>query len=199
MAHPWPGGGSPRRGPAAGDGGQGRGAERNDPPAGADWSASSGPAPAERAPEQAAANGAAVTGAGTNPAGPRVNRTNGSGARPDGAAGNGANGHASRRPGPWADGGEVGRSDLNNDATASRPPHASGWAPPGVGPDPVPAAAEADSPLTAPMNPWATGLWTAGPPHAPETAGVASATRSADSSAGDVPAPEPESLSLIHI
>ncbi|MDN5933997.1 MAG: hypothetical protein L0I24_23485, partial [Pseudonocardia sp.] len=156
-----------------------------------------------QAPERAVADGAgadvtaagaAGTGVGTNPAGPRVDRVNGSGVRPDGATGtegNGANGHASRRPGTGTPDGGVDRTGVNGGATNSRATHAPGCAPPVVGPDDVPAADEAEPPVTVPMNPWASGVWTAGPPHPPEKTGVESPGSRVDPPVRDVPAAEP--------
>lgn len=199
MAHPRPGVGSPRRGPVAPEGGRGRDAEQNDPPAGAGRSPSSGSAAPGPTPDRAAAsgphgaavNGLGETGAGTNAAGPRASRVNGTGVRLHGAAGtegNGANGHGSRHLGSRTGSGGVDRSRVNGGATNNRAPHESGWVPPGVGPDPGPAAGEADPPVTAPMNPWATGVWTAEAPHAPEKAAVASSAGRADTPTAD---PEP--------
>lgn len=206
MAHPRPGGGSPRRGPVAADSSPARGAGQNDPPAGVGRGPSSGSAATGPTPERAAAdgagadgtamNGAGGTGAGTTPAGPRVNRVNGNGVRRDGAAGTdgiGANGHASGRPEPGAGGGDSPRVD--GGATNSRVVDASGWAPPRVGPDPVPAVDEADPPVTAPINPWATGVWTAGSPLAPDVTGVASSASRAAFPVTDVPAADPEPVS----
>ncbi|MHA6784568.1 hypothetical protein ACVGOW_26750 [Pseudonocardia saturnea] len=179
MARPRPGDGSSRRDPVAPDG-PGRRAEQHDPPAGAGGSPSSGSVATPPVPERAAASGngtatigAGGNGAGTNPAGPRVARVDGNGVRAAGAEGNGAEGNGAEGNGAegngaaghvsGAGGSGVDRPRLNG----GRALHASGWVPPA--PDPVPAADEADHlPVTAPMNPWATGVWTAGPSPAVE-------------------------------
>lgn len=172
-----PGDGSPRRGPVvsgAGPDGEQAG------PTGTSRPLSNGSA--SGAHGRSGTNGTAVPGtgrSGANPAGPWADRAQRNAPfHPDPSATgpNEGNGHPPRRPEAGA-GGVDGRpgsngsgskgSGLNGSGLNGSAVRASGRYPHGAESGPVLPVDETDPPVTAPMNPWATGVWTAVPLLAP--------------------------------